>query len=901
MGFELFSTEERVMEILKYVCPIMLFVFSILAVFYAVIILFSEDRKDTENKLMSLFCLSSAIWSLGFGALLLQTDTEWAYWCRVFGMIGTILYLITGQMLVSYLSGIKKIWANIFNAFAGLGIFVYFLTVERSQTIYQLEEGGMTYSFKSGPANTIYTVYSLVLAVLMFGIALYMCFSKVKRVRFFGKIFIMADMAMLLGTILDTVFPLLGFKAIPGSTVMQFFGMLVVYLAIRANNRSKINIANMSEFIYYSLSMPVLVYNAGKKLQIANEAAAKFFEINQNAIRQQDMGLGTFFELEDDTVFDFEGTVNNKDLVCIQNGVPCNLAINKIQDHYNDTIGYIIIVTDLSERVKNLQRLEEAKAEAEAANRSKTLFLANMSHEIRTPMNAILGFSELILKKDTSEVVDEYATDIKKSCLNLLAVINDILDISKLDSGRAELSNSNYFTASLLQEVHHIIDMQARKKGLHFEMNTDPRIPNELYGDKTRMRGILINLLNNAVKYTEQGSVVFHVRLLGINNNCATLEYTITDTGIGIKEESLQHLFDSFARFDAGRNTNVEGTGLGLSIVKGYVTLMGGTIKVDSIYGRGSTFTVTLEQEIVDDAPLNFTRTTAQDGNAMSGEEMKIRDTRVLVTDDNQINLKVIKSTLEYYGLTVETADSGSKALEMCQKTGYDMVFMDQMMPEMDGVETMQKIRGLSSHYAPGGNGKIIVLTANAIVGVRQELMEKGFDEYLSKPLQLRELEQVLKQFVPGDKLEVQDTDKESNGKFAISENISKDVIVVLEDLLPQINVTSGLEHCQKNVSLYLDILHMIHDDAGTQLGDLKALWEEKKYSRFIVQIHSIKTQLLNIGYVLLAEEARALELAGKENRFEYISDYLEVFADSYRELAQQLEKVFLAVSKIKK
>lgn len=889
------------MEILKYVCPIMLFVFSILAVFYAVIILFSEDRKDTENKLMSLFCLSSAIWSLGFGALLLQTDTEWAYWCRVFGMIGTILYLITGQMLVSYLSGIKKIWANIFNAFAGLGIFVYFLTVERSQTIYQLEEGGMTYSFKSGPANTIYTVYSLVLAVLMFGIALYMCFSKVKRVRFFGKIFIMADMAMLLGTILDTVFPLLGFKAIPGSTVMQFFGMLVVYLAIRANNRSKINIANMSEFIYYSLSMPVLVYNAGKKLQIANEAAAKFFEINQNAIRQQDMGLGTFFELEDDTVFDFEGTVNNKDLVCIQNGVPCNLAINKIQDHYNDTIGYIIIVTDLSERVKNLQRLEEAKVEAEAANRSKTLFLANMSHEIRTPMNAILGFSELILKKDTSEVVDEYATDIKKSCLNLLAVINDILDISKLDSGRAELSNSNYFTASLLQEVHHIIDMQARKKGLHFEMNTDPRIPNELYGDKTRMRGILINLLNNAVKYTEQGSVVFHVRLLGINNNCATLEYTITDTGIGIKEESLQHLFDSFARFDAGRNTNVEGTGLGLSIVKGYVTLMGGTIKVDSIYGRGSTFTVTLEQEIVDDAPLNFTRTTAQDDNAMSGEEMKIRDTRVLVTDDNQINLKVIKSTLEYYGLTVETADSGSKALEMCQKTGYDMVFMDQMMPEMDGVETMQKIRGLSSHYAPGGNGKIIVLTANAIVGVRQELMEKGFDEYLSKPLQLRELEQVLKQFVPGDKLEIQDTDKESNGKFAISEDISKDVIVVLEDLLPQINVTSGLEHCQKNVSLYLDILHMIHDDAGTQLGDLKALWEEKKYSRFIVQIHSIKTQLLNIGYVLLAEEARALELAGKENRFEYISDYLEVFADSYRELAKQLEKVFLAVSKIKK
>lgn len=872
------------MEIIKYVCPITLFIFSILAIFYASIILWSEERKDTENKLLAAFCISSAIWSLGFGALILQTDTEWAYRCRAFGMIGTIMYLITGQMLISYLSGIKKRWASLFNGFACLGVFVYFLTVERSQTIFQLDNSGMAYSFKQGPANTIYTLYCLFLIVFMFGIGLYMCLSKVKRIRHFGKIFMIVDAVMLLGTILDTVFPLIGIPAIPGSTMTQFGGVVVVYIAIRANNRSKITISNMSEFIYYSLSMPVLVYNADKKLQIANDAAAKFLDIDQSTIPQNNISLGMLFDIDDTSVFDFEGTGRDTDSVCTQNQIYCNLAINKIQDRYNDIIGYIIIVTDLSERMKNLQHLEEAKLEAESANRAKTAFLANMSHEIRTPMNAILGFSELLLKMDTSDSVREYVGDIKNSCLNLLAVINDILDISKLDSGKAELSCINYHTSSLLQDVYHIIEIQARKKGLHFEMNTDPRIPNELYGDKTRVRGILINLLNNAVKYTEQGSVVFNIRLLKIDNNSATLEYAITDTGIGLKESAMEHLFDSFARFDSKRNTNIEGTGLGLSIVNGYVNLMGGSIAVDSIYGRGSTFTVTLSQEIVDDSPINLTKTANPVNDSQPKDTLKIRNMRVLVTDDNQINLKVIKNTLEYYGLTVETASSGAEAIQLCKSTQYDLIFMDQMMPHMDGVETMQRIRTLSSHYAMGAPGKIIALTANAILGVRNELLEKGFDEYLSKPIQFAELEKILKRFVPESKF--------ATGNMSEA-SASQQPTPNLEDMLPQVNVTAGLKACNDDRNLYLDILHMLYDSSAEQLAHLQELWTQKDYPNYIIEIHSIKTQLLNIGYSLLAEDARALEMAGKENRTEYIDGHLETFIDSYKELLKQLESVF--------
>lgn len=865
------------MEIIKYVCPIILFIFSVLAVFYACIILSSEHRKDTENKLLVVFCISSAIWSIGFGALILQTQPEWAYRCRVIGMIGTILYLISGQMLISYLSGVRKKWTRFFDGFAGLGIFVYFLTVERSQTIYQLDRSGMTYSFKPGPANTIYTVYSLVLAFLMFGIALYMCFSKTKRIRFFGKIFIIVDLIMLLGTVLDTVFPLMGIPAIPGSTMTQFLGVVVLYMAITANNRSKINIANMSEFIYYSLSVPVLVYDAQGYLQIANDEAAKYLDIDRNQMSRDNIRLGMHFEIDDSNIFEFEGMNHTVDCVCIRSREYCNLAVNKIQDRYDDIIGYIIIVTDLSERMKNMQRLEEAKQEAESANRSKSAFLANMSHEIRTPMNAILGFSELALKKDDPASVREYVQDIKNSCLNLLAVINDILDISKLDSGKAELSCSNYRSAALLQEVYHIIDIQARKKGLLFEMNADSGIPNELYGDKTRVRGILINILSNAVKYTEQGSVIFNVRMTAKDDDFVTLEFSVKDTGIGLKKSSMEHLFDSFSRFDAQRNSNIEGTGLGLAIVNGYVKLMGGTIDVDSVYGQGSTFTVTLSQKIVDNAPLSLTNSAMQESNDLNIDEITIKDTRVLVTDDNHINLKVIKNTLEYYGLEVDTAASGAEAIQLCEQNVYDLIFMDQMMPVMDGIETMKHLREIKV------SAKIIALTANAILGVRDELLEKGFDEYLSKPIQFRELDKILKRFIPAEKI-VTKTEEECG---------QEDIPLSLEEMLPMIDVALGLEHCYGDKDIYVEVLRILYDEADSQLADLQKFWQEKDYKNYIIQIHSLKTQLLNIGYSSLAEDARALETAGKEERYDFIEENQDAFLKEYRALKAQLEVVF--------
>lgn len=874
------------MGFIRYICPVVLFIFSVLAFFYGINLLWSEDRKDTENKLLTAFCIGSGIWSLGFGALIVQTDPEIAYYCRAVGMVGTMMYLMTVQVLVCYLSGINKILARVINSFAATGIIVYFLTVDKDQTIFHLDASGMTYSFKPGLANTIYTAYSLILAVIMLGISIYMCFSKMKRNRHFGRIFLATVALMLFGTVLDTVFPLLGIPAIPGSTLTQFWGMAVIYIAIRANNRSKINIANMSEFIYYSLSMPVLVYDADGRLKIANDAAAEHLGVNRDLIPQENIPLGELFDMDDSIIFNFEGKNRDTNAVCKHKQIYCNLAINKIQDRYNDIIGYIVIATDLSELRKNMQLLEEAKQEAETANRSKSAFLANMSHEIRTPMNAILGFSELLLKMDTSETVREYAADIKSSCQNLLAVINDILDISKLDSGKMELSCHNYYTNNLLQDVYHIIDIQARKKGLYFQMNADPRIPNELYGDVTRVRGILINILNNAVKYTADGGISFNIKLLDIVEDAAILEYSVTDTGIGIKKEAMEHLFDSFARFDLEKNNKIEGSGLGLSIVNGYVKLMNGDIKVDSIYGRGTTFTVTLSQKIINSAPMEYRPEAAQENSSLNAGELKIRYTRVLVTDDNQINLKVIKNTLEHYGFDVDTASNGADAISLCKETAYDLVFMDQMMPGMDGIETMKQIRTLSAHYAYGGMGKIIVLTANAIAGVRKELMDQGFDEYLSKPLNFRALEHVMTRFIPAEKFV---------GVLPSSPD-AKAPKPSLAKLLPEINVTAGLNLCGGNINLYMEVLHMLHEDSPAQLEELKRLYAEKDFENYTVQIHSLKGQLLNVGYTDLGEAARDLEFASREGRYEYIDTHMERFLIKYQELLTQLEKVFLTL-----
>lgn len=873
---------------MKYILSQTIFAGFILALYFAVGMLRSRERKYKENRLFILVCIFSAIWSFGFFGVIMQTDPQNGYFWRAIGMVGTFGYLIAAQYLICCLSGVERVYCRIAEGFSLLGIILFFFVIQKDQVTYELSDIGMTYSFEPSLWNSLYIWYSVIVAINQCLLIIHMIRNpKVQRLRELGKKLLAVEAMMVFGMLLDTVFPIFGMTAIPGSTIGQFIGLAAMYNSMLFVNHSRITIDNMSEFIYYSLTVPVLVYDTEEKLQILNGTAFSFLGVEEGQMEQA--AIDKLFSITRDEVFQFEENSQSIDAVCLHNDIYCNLTINKIHDDYGDKIGYIIIVADLSERMKSMKQLEEAMNEAEYANKAKSIFLANMSHEIRTPMNAIIGFSELLLKMDIDDEVRSHVQDIKWSSHNLLAIINDILDISKIESGKMELILDDYFTASLLNDVILIVEPQAIKKGLQFDIHVDEAIPKELYGDKVRVRGILINILNNAVKYTKQGSITFDIFVVSRRDSRIRLGFRVKDTGIGIEEKNMSTLFDNFERLDQKVHYGIEGSGLGLAIAKGYAEMMDGEIKVSSQYGEGSVFTVEIEQDIVDNSPMEKDDIHGQESPGRDKlSVLKVQNVRVLVVDDNPINLKVAQGLLSTYGLVVDTALSGKEAIELCRKQNYNIVFMDQMMPELDGTQTMWEIRQLNEHYALQGEGKIIVLTANAIKGTREMLMKEGFDEYLGKPMNIDRLDDLLCKFIPEENISFEEAE-DAAGKPAPDEEIDH-----IRAMIPQIDVELGISHCGGEVEDYLKVLEITCKYGEKQLEELKHLWAEKDYNFYQIKVHALKSTSLNIGAKEISEEAKRQEEAGKKGDYVYIEKNIDRLTTEYMEILNGIKAVLV-------
>lgn len=389
---------------------------------------------------------------------------------------------------------------------------------------------------------------------------------------------------------------------------------------------------------------------------------------------------------------------------------------------------------------------------ADAANRSKSIFLANMSHEIRTPINAILGFDEMILRESTEEGIKEYAANIKNSGQTLLALVNQILDFSKIESGKLEIVPVSYEISTLITDMLDMIEFRATEKNLDIRYNIDSEIPSVLYGDDIRLREIFTNLLTNAVKYTDKGCIILTVYRVSSDNDKVRLRISVEDTGIGVKEEDKEHLWESFRRLDEQHNRGIEGTGLGLAITHKYIELMGGCLQLNSTYGKGSEFWFDLDQGIVDPRPIGDFESIRKNSHReveVYKEGFEAPDAHILVVDDVKMNLVVIKGLLKDSGINIDTAESGAEAIEKMRSKSYDIVFMDHMMPEMDGIETLERIKAdpdIESDKTP-----VIALTANAISGVDKMYREHGFRDYLSKPIDPQLLEKMLLKYLPDD------------------------------------------------------------------------------------------------------------------------------------------------------
>ena len=431
---------------------------------------------------------------------------------------------------------------------------------------------------------------------------------------------------------------------------------------------------------------------------------------------------------------------------------------------------------------KEAKKAEEKSRELEEMNRAQNRFFSSMSHEIRTPINTVLGMNEIILRQeDASEEIKKDARNIQGAGKMLLALINDILDVSKIEAGKMDIVPVNYNVASLLSEIVNMIWQKAEEKGLKFNVDIDPDVPETLFGDEVRIKQILINLLNNAVKYTHEGSLGLHMECEFPEEGNTLLTIQVSDTGMGIKPEALPHLFDTFQRQDEERNRHIEGTGLGLSIVKQLVELMDGEITVNSVYTQGSIFTVKLKQQISSDkriGDVSITNSGSMVGSERFEHSFQAPNARILIVDDNEMNLQVEQKLLAGTGMTIDLAISGQEALTQTLHNRYDVIFMDHLMPEMDGIECFDKIRkqkgGLNQ------NVPIIVLTANA-GGENIELYNNtGFDGYLVKPVSGAMLEEMLLSHLPKEKIIGTSRDEISASSINLASGYAKKKPVII-------------------------------------------------------------------------------------------------------------------------
>jgi signal transduction histidine kinase/FixJ family two-component response regulator len=573
-------------------------------------------------------------------------------------------------------------------------------------------------------------------------------------------------------------------------------------------------------------------------------------------------------------------------------------------------VNYHVSVLKLMDYAKQMIK---SKEEADRANRGKSDFLSNMSHEIRTPINAVLGMNEMILREslnannrlpEDSETVKQlfadickYSGNIESAGNNLLYLINDILDFSKIESGKMQLVETDYKFSSVLNDVSNMIFFKAKDKGLEFDVDVDSDIPDDLHGDEIRVRQIIINLLNNAVKYTKEGYV--HLKVSGqkvsesSSKEAIVLIISVSDTGIGIKEEDIQKLFTKFERVDLEQNSTVEGTGLGLAITKNLLEMMGGKISVESVYNEGSTFTVHLPQIVVSDEPVGDFRKKFDESLQNMDEYVEsfhAPDAHILIVDDTKMNLVVVEGLLNHTGLKIDIATSGEESIRMAKDNKYDIILMDQRMPGMNGTEAMQHIReqkGLNT------DTPFICLTADAISGAKERYMKAGFVDYITKPIDYKALEKTLITYLPKDKVEINCSKKET----AVSDNVkTKNTELPKEyDMLIDagISAETGMRYCSNNWEFYVSVIRDYVAGYSQRYENLKRYYDLKDWDNYETTVHALKSTSKTIGANELSEKAAGLEKAAGELNTSYLTDKHEDMMKEYEELISSIKTVF--------
>lgn len=843
------------------------------------------ERAKSQQKLLMITMICAYCYCLGYMVEILSTTLSQA----VAGL--KIEYMGASVLAISYIAFLERYFKKRHNRLVfGYFIFISFLTLaavlwmEDCDWYYRSIEFSYSGLFphvviEKGPLYYIFFANHIILEI--YGIRIVIgeiLKQRQKEAHLESAVKLRTLILLLITTMIPFVpylFSIAGFSSYYDMAPISFLlATLILLFIVRKDNIFDV-VTGAHEQMLAAMHDAVIIVNREMEFLEANKAAVQIFP----SLYQYQIGkkcpqevLQVFDSLGDEFSMQIKGRYYERH--------SCKVYKEKT------LIGYSVLLIDLTNTNELMNQLREMKNQAEQANKAKSTFLANVSHELRTPLNAVIGYSDLILQEAKSKTEADYGYAIREAAKTQLSLINSILDISKIEAGKIDLVNAEYRTMQLFTEVMDIISISAQAKSLQLEIAIDPTIPAILFGDSIHIQQVFINLLNNAVKFTNEGFVKLSVQGSKLGSGCIELICKVIDSGIGMKPEEMKKIFEPFEQINHENQVKVEGTGLGLPISKSLIELMGGTISVESEYAKGSIFTIRLVQGICTEETITGVPNCLQNKEKTKSELFLFAPhARVLCVDDNIVNNRVFSELCKQFGFEVKLADCGCKAIELMKQDQFDLVFLDQMLPGMDGVETLNKMKELDNKNP---KMQMLAFTANASIGNREYLLSVGFDDVILKPIGIHELEEVLFCYLPDSVIE----QKSSQRKELAFETSKATKSQKVETQAIQVEV--GLQHCNMDMELYQQTLQMFINYLPKKLNSIQQYQKKKEYTSYVIEVHALKNNAALIGATGLAELAQALEVAGKEEQFEVVEQKTETLIEGFRKLQKEIPSILL-------